>query len=38
MNLLIVSINLDGFSLVNHRWFIEFAKFSPAELSHYIQV
>ena len=33
--LLIVSTNLDGFSLVNHRRFAKFSKLPPAKLFHY---
>ena len=33
--LFIVSTNLGGFSLANHRWFVKFAKLSPAKLSCY---
>ena len=32
----IVSTNLDGFSLANHRRFAKFAKLSPAKLSCYM--
>ena len=33
--ILIVSTNLDGFSLVNHGWFTKFANFSPHQSSLY---
>ena len=35
---LIVSTNLDGFSLANRRRFAKFAKLSPANLSRYMVV